>query len=71
MSSIANAKQAMGWVHQTARACCGNCQHLQPVSPKVTPSPHPSMICGKGGFYTTRFAICDQHWSMLLTGAPK
>lgn len=59
MSGIDNAKKAMGWKAPGERASCENCKLVQVVSPKVTPSPHPSLICGKGGFYTRRNAICN------------
>jgi hypothetical protein len=55
MSGIDNAKQAMGWKAPAERACCENCKHVRQVNPSV----HPTVLCGKAGFYTKRNAICN------------
>jgi hypothetical protein len=66
MSGIDNAKQGMGWLHPNARAACGNCEHVESRSP-ANMERKPIHWCGKGGFITPRFAICDQYTPMMLT----
>jgi hypothetical protein len=66
MSTIDNAKIAMGWVHQNSRASCGNCARVQMEAPLTANKP--IYRCGMAGFITPRYAICDQHTPMTLTG---
>lgn len=66
MSSIDNAKKAMGWLNANARAACGNCAQARSETTCLGNS-SPRLWCKQGGFLTTRYAICDQHLPMLLT----
>lgn len=59
MSGIDNAKQGMGWKHPNERAGCGNCKFAQAAQAVVGVSFKPAPRCGKGGFITPRFAICN------------
>jgi hypothetical protein len=58
MSSIDNAKTAMGWKAPAERANCANCKHAEIVNADPVYRT-PSVICGKAGFYTKPYAICD------------
>lgn len=64
MSGIDNAKKVMGWVSANARAACGNCDCLKQED---QPYGAPLYRCSKGGFTTSRYAICDQHEPKFLT----
>jgi len=59
MSGIDNAKQVMGWKHPNGRAGCGNCKFAPVTGTAAKADPR---WCGKGGFLTPRFAICD-NWT--------
>jgi hypothetical protein len=62
MSTIDNAKKAMGWMHPNQRQSCGNCQHVV-----VSESHRMELRCKPGGFFTPRYAICDDYVTMALT----
>lgn len=70
MSGIDNAKAAMGWLHPNVRAACGNCAHakVENHSPGFC---KPNWRCTKGSFITPRFAVCDQHTPLRLTGGDR
>jgi hypothetical protein len=52
-SSIDAAKGRMNYQAALRRPMCGNCQHLIGNNTYLS--------CGKGGFFTTRYAICAEH----------
>lgn len=60
MSSIDNAKKVMDWQAPGERQACGNCRFVQ-ESNAGQGFCQSSWRCGKGGFYTARFAKC-KHW---------
>lgn len=70
MSGIDNAKVAMGWLHQNARPACDNCAHKK-LEEAVCFNCRPNLRCNKGGFLTQRFAVCDQHTPLRLTGGDR
>lgn len=63
MSGIANAKKCASWQPPNARRGCLNCRHGYQESAGAGFCP-PSWRCRKHGFFTLRFAICDQ-WAEL------
>ncbi len=64
MSTIENAKKGCGWKHPNERASCRNCFHKQQES--VAPGfCSPTTRCGKHGFYTKLYAICDD-WKDIV-----
>lgn len=60
-NSIDAAKARMGYLTATRRAMCGNCKHVLQNGQYFS--------CGKGGFFTTRYAVCDKHVREQQTGA--
>lgn len=58
MRNIANAKAVMEWQASNQRAACWNCKHVAPAGPGVFGD---QWNCKKGGFFTSRFAICKEH----------
>ena len=58
MSGIDNAKQVMGWKAPAQRAGCGNCKHADAQLHELAKF-SATWLCGKGGFFTQRHAICD------------
>lgn len=60
MSSIDNVKYAMGWQHPTLRDRCANCNHVE-RQPPLTINCKPTLVCGKGKFYTVANAVCKDH----------
>lgn len=70
MSTIDNAKKALGWVHSNARPACGNCAHVK--TEKVDQSfGSVAYFCNEGGFCTPRYAICDKHEPLFQTGGTR
>lgn len=59
MSSYQNVKKAVRWQHPAERNSCGNCHHV-----KREPNPQDigkvRLTCGKHGFYTLPFGLCEQ-----------
>jgi hypothetical protein len=60
-NSITATKSRMGYLTATRRAMCGNCQHALQDGQLFD--------CGKGGFFTTRYAVCDKHAREQQQGA--
>lgn len=69
MSTIENAKRSMGWVAPQVRPACGNCDHVD-VELGMDPG-NASYRCRAGGFWTARFAICERHVPLRLTGGAR
>lgn len=61
MSSIDNLKLGMGWRHPSRRRFCNNCGHGEAHA--SAPGRLPGWRCTRGGFYTPRYAVCEQ-WRM-------
>lgn len=56
MSSIDNAKAAMGYIPAKQRAACSNCPNAE-----FRDCIHPTWWCTPGGFLVGPMAICDKH----------
>lgn len=67
MSGIDNAKQAMDWMHPSERQSCGNCEQV--TFYKHESARFPEYRCIKGGFFTTRYAICGEYVPAAPTGS--
>lgn len=62
MSSIDNAKAAMGWVPATKRQSCRNCTHGEEcIAERMPPFDTKSWECKLGGFKTSAGAVCIKH----------
>ncbi|MDA8254161.1 MAG: hypothetical protein M0Z99_00750 [Betaproteobacteria bacterium] len=64
MSTIENAKKAMGWKHANQRERCATCAHRDMSGSPSAPLREP-VRCKKGGFITSAFSVCDQ-WKERL-----
>lgn len=64
MSTIENAKKAMGWQHANQRERCATCAHRDMSGP-VNGLLREPVRCTKGGFITSSFSVCDQ-WKERL-----
>lgn len=60
MSGITVAKACQHFVPANARPSCSNCTLVREEPSRWRDGP-PSWYCGKGGFYTSAMAICDEH----------
>lgn len=63
MSSIDNAKAAMGYHSAKERTdCCARCEHMDADYPdRAPPWDKPAYKCKLGGFRTSQMAVCDKH----------
>lgn len=57
MSSVENARAVLGWVRAQRRDGCQQCQHAEVRMGAQTSS----LWCLKGGFITSRLAVCGQY----------
>lgn len=63
MSTIENAKRAMGWKHPNQRERCATCSRSN-----ASANSHllrEQIRCNKGGFITTSFSVCNE-WKERL-----
>lgn len=56
MSSIDNAKAAMGYVPAKQRQSCANCIHAE-----ARDCIHPTWWCNLGNFLTSPLAVCEKN----------
>jgi hypothetical protein len=52
-NSITATKARMAYLSAMRRAMCGNCKHAHEEDQRFS--------CGKAGFITTRWAVCNEH----------
>ena len=61
MSGIVVAKACQRFVPAGARPGCSNCTLVRNEAASHHGVNGPSWYCGKGGFYTSAMAICNDH----------
>ena len=60
-SPILRAKESMGYLTARQRPCCGNCEFVIEAAPTGAYNDAWPVNCTKGGFGTTKQAVCRQH----------
>lgn len=63
MSGIVVNKATQGFQPAGARPSCSNCTLVRPEAGSHKNFNSPRWYCGKGGFYTSAMAICNDHKS--------
>lgn len=61
MSGITVAKACQHFVPANARPSCSNCTLVRKEAASHKGFDSSSWYCGKGAFYTSAMAICDDH----------
>jgi hypothetical protein len=63
MGTIKTVMSSMGFTPARERQDnCGHCVHIVANYPdRMPPYDKPSFKCRKGGFYTSKAAVCKQH----------
>lgn len=51
LNSFQIAKASQGFIGANNRPACRNCKHLLPET----------FMCGRGGFFTSSWAVCELH----------
>lgn len=63
MGTIKSVKSSMGYTPARERTdTCIGCAHVEETIPeRMPPFDTPILTCSKGGFHTSKMAVCRQH----------